>query len=322
MAVQAPYWSNAFSHDFRARSNALEDLPLPLPLPLPLQIGGTVLSGPHSDLTCIASASASRKRSRDDFTAPAGVTAATMDPLPPLPTNGFSSAPYGNGIDSQMQRLLESRGTSTSGRSVSVSPAVPNELLSHLHSFTMEIDTLLRIQNERIRVGIEEATKRHCRGILASVGQQAERRLREMDAQLERERRKNAELEEKVRQISAESQVWFDAARNSEAMATALRSTLDQALLSAATAAAAEDPQLEDAHSCCYEGGDEAGVSPDADVAASGRMRQCKVCGEREGCVLLLPCRHLCLCKECEPMAATCPVCCSVKNAALEVFLC
>ncbi|KAJ4814678.1 SBP (S-ribonuclease binding protein) family protein [Rhynchospora pubera] len=309
MAVQAPHWSNALSHDFRARSNALEELPLPT-----VHIGGTVLSGPHSDLTCIASDPASRKRSRDDFTP-------TMDPLPPLPTNGFSSTtPYANGIDTQMQRLLESRGTSTSGRSVS--PAVPNELLSHLHSFTMEIDTLLRIQNERIRVGIEEATKRHCRGILASVGQQAERRLREMDAQLERERRKNAELEEKVRQISAESQVWFDAARNSEAMATALRSTLDQALLSAATAAAAEDPQLEDAHSCCYEGGDEADVSPDADVAASGRMRQCKVCGEREGCVLLLPCRHLCLCKECEPMTATCPVCCSMKNAALEVFLC
>jgi len=308
MAVQAPYWSNAFSHDFRGsgRSNALEELPV--------QIGGTVLSGPHSDLTCIASASGARKRSREDFTATA------MDPLPPLPTNGFSAAPYATEINSQMQRLLESRGTSTSGRSFA--PAVPNEILSHLHSFTMEIDTLVRIQNERIRVGLEEATKRHCRGILASVGQQAERRLREMDIQLERERRKNAELEEKVRQISAESQVWFNAARNSEAMATALRSTLDQALLSAATAAAAEDPLAEDARSCCYEGGDEADVSPAADVESAVRVKQCRACGERKGCVLLLPCRHLCLCKECEPTTATCPVCCSMKNGALEVFFC
>lgn len=177
-------------------------------------------------------------------------------------------------------------------------------------------------QNERIRVGLEEATKRHCRGILASVGQQAERRLREMDIQLERERRKNAELEEKVRQVSAESQVWFNAARNSEAMATALRSTLDQALLSAATAAAAEDPLAEDARSCCYEGGDEADESPVADVESAVRVKQCRVCGERKGCVLLLPCRHLCLCKECEPTTATCPVCCSMKNGALEVFFC
>jgi E3 ubiquitin-protein ligase BOI and related proteins len=143
-----------------------------------------------------------------------------------------------------------------------------------------------------------------------------------MDAQLERERRKNAELEEKVRQISAESQAWFDAARSSEAMATALRSTLDQALLSAATAAAAEDPPVEDARSCCYEGADKADVSPAADVATSTRARHCCVCGEREGSVLLLPCRHLCLCKECEPTTSTCPVCCSVKNAALEVFIC
>lgn len=137
-----------------------------------------------------------------------------------------------------------------------------------------------------------------------------------MDVQLERERRKNADLEEKVRQISAESQAWFNAARNSEAMATALRSTLDQALLSAATAAAAEDPLAEDARSCCYEGGDE------PDVEATGRVRQCEVCGEKKGCVLLLPCRHLCLCKECEPTTATCPVCCSMKNGALEVFFC
>jgi hypothetical protein len=113
---------------YSGRSNALEELPV--------QIGGTVLSGPHSDLTCIASAS--RKRPREDF------TAAAMDPLPPLPTNGFSSTPFATGINSQMQRLLESRGTSTSGRSFSSD--VPNELLSHLHSFTMEMDTLLRIQ--------------------------------------------------------------------------------------------------------------------------------------------------------------------------------
>lgn len=315
MAVQAPYWSNAFSHDFRAsnRGNVLEDLPAQL-------VGGTtVVSGPHSDLTCMASASGGRKRSREDFAAGLG-----MDPLPPLPGTGFAAAAggsggYGAGINSQMmQRLLESRGTSTSGRSFS-SAAVPNELLSHLHSFTLEMDTLLRIQNERIRVGIEEATKRHCRGILATLTQQADKRLREMDAQLERERRKNADLEEKVRHISAESQVWFDAARTSEAMATALRSTLDQALLSAATAAAAEDPFAEDARSCCYEGGDEADVDA---VAASGRVRRCRVCGEREGCVVLLPCRHLCLCKECEPTVTSCPACCSLKNAALEVFFC
>jgi hypothetical protein len=115
---------------YSGRNNALEELPV--------QIGGTVLSGPHSDLTCIASASASRKRPREDF------TAAAMDPLPPLPTNAFSSTPYATGINSQMQRLLESRGTSTSGRSFS--SALPNDLLSHLHSFTMEMDTLLRIQ--------------------------------------------------------------------------------------------------------------------------------------------------------------------------------
>lgn len=107
-------------------NHALEELPLQM------------LSGPQSDLTCIASASAPRKRPREDLL-PA------MDPLPPLPANAFpAAAPFADGINAQMQRLLASRATSTSGRSFA--PSLPNHLLADLHTFTLEIDTLLRIQ--------------------------------------------------------------------------------------------------------------------------------------------------------------------------------
>ncbi|KAJ4778286.1 SBP (S-ribonuclease binding protein) family protein [Rhynchospora pubera] len=104
-------------------------------------------------------------------------------------------------------------------------------------------------------------------------------------------------------------------------MAFALRSTLDQALLLVVTAAAAEDSQLGNAQSFCYANRDEAEVSSDADMATLGWVRQCKVWGE-EGSVLFLPCGHLCLCKECERMAAACLICCSMKNATMEILLC
>ncbi|XP_073005550.1 probable BOI-related E3 ubiquitin-protein ligase 2 [Typha latifolia] len=331
MAVQAQYPANAFSPDYRTRAprnNVMEDIQV-------LQDrnfinayahlvnnngngnggGTTALSNPQSELTCNATSS-SRKRAREQQS--------TMTPLPiqiPIATAAEAAA-YKN--CNHQSRLLASAGTSTSGRTP-VASSLAQGLLSNLYHQNFEVDALVRLQNERLRSGLAEARKRHCEALLTAVEQGTVKRLREKEAELEIARRKNIELEEKVKQMTAENQIWFNVAKNNEAIATSLRATLEQLLLqnNADSGARANHPEgfgdsdagaADDAESCCFELG-----SKEDDEMRS--RRACKVCRQRDVSVLLLPCRHLCLCKECESKVDTCPVCCSTKNACLQIFM-
>ncbi|XP_051136736.1 BOI-related E3 ubiquitin-protein ligase 1 isoform X2 [Andrographis paniculata] len=56
--------------------------------------------------------------------------------------------------------------------------------------------------------------------------------------------------------------------------------------------------------------------------ARIGRLRMsCGGCNRRRCCVVMVPCRHLCSCRECEPQLESCPVCKTVKKAAIDAFL-
>lgn len=179
-------------------------------------------------------------------------------------------------------------------------------------------------------MGMEASQKRDCREILSSLCQRAMKRLREKEIELENVRRRNAELEEKTRQITAESLIWFNLAKNNEAVVSSLKSSLQQAMIQTITATSgAASPRegfgesdcspfpADDAHSCCYETGD-------ASPPTSGDLRRrmvCKFCHENDASVLVLPCRHLCLCRSCDAIADTCPTCRLHKNATLQIFM-
>ena len=148
--------------------------------------------------------------------------------------------------------------------------------------------------------------KRHCTSFFQAIQGSAVKALRAKEAELDFIRRRNAYLEEKLRQQILQNQSSIYVARSNEAAIASLKATLEHVLREKSPSIAV--PDLE-------EGFGESDFPSREETAA-----KCKICRWREVSILLLPCRHLCLCVQCDVAVATCPLCCSLKSASVRVF--
>lgn len=153
------------------------------------------------------------------------------------------------------------------------------------------------------------------------------KRLKAKEEQIEKIGKLNWMLEEKVKSLCMENQIWRDLAQSNEATANALRSNLEQVLAQVRC----EQSKLEveeDAESCCGSSSGEGGEEGDEDeVKNTVKDRTdsgngyCRSCGKEESSVLLMPCRHLCVCSCCSSTIQTCPICKCNKNGTVHVNL-
>ncbi|TYH53362.1 hypothetical protein ES332_D09G095500v1 [Gossypium tomentosum] len=175
-----------------------------------------------------------------------------------------------------------------------------------------------------VRFEVEEQRENQWRTLITLIQERVLKQLKAKDEEIQRMGKINWVLQQRVKCLCVESQRWRDLARTNEAAANSLRTDLERVLAHAGEerlrgmSAAADDGGES---SCCgssEEGWREVVVPP----SGAAVMRKCKKCGEGEASVVLLPCRHLCVCRMCgSAMVGTCPVCHFITNASVHVNL-
>ncbi|KAL0925612.1 hypothetical protein M5K25_003972 [Dendrobium thyrsiflorum] len=184
-----------------------------------------------------------------------------------------------------------------------------------------EFNRYMRIQQEQFVKGAREIQQRQLFSFVSMVEAELSRKLHNKDLEIESINRKNRELADQIRQATVEAQTWQQRAKYNESIVQALQSSFQQLMDQGAVAAAAN------------HGREGCGDSEVVDSAASFGLnsvmdgghwqmslkRACKACKGRESRMLLLPCRHLCLCRSCDGMVDACPVCFIRKTASVEV---
>ncbi|XP_073135223.1 probable BOI-related E3 ubiquitin-protein ligase 3 isoform X2 [Henckelia pumila] len=182
------------------------------------------------------------------------------------------------------------------------------DLTFQIQQQQFEVDRFVSQHTEKARMEMEERRKRYSysRRITAAVEDNMMRKMKAKEEEMEKIGKMNCALEERMKVLSIENQIWRDLAQSNEAAAKALRSNLEQVIAQRRRAEEADDAQ-----SCCGE--------TEQRTLAKSRYMACRRCGEEESCVLLLPCRHLCLCTVCGSSLHICPLCKSPKTASVHV---
>ncbi|CAH8381522.1 unnamed protein product [Eruca vesicaria subsp. sativa] len=201
------------------------------------------------------------------------------------------------------------------------------DLSSNVQHHSFDIDRLISNHVEIMRMEIEKNRNTQGRKIIEAIEQGLMKTLRAKEEEINHIGKLNLFLEEKIKSLCVENQIWRDVAQSNEATVNSLRSNLQQVL--ADVERREEHTAADDTQSCC--GSNDEGDSDErwrlvGEAQDTKRVRMisrtmCRSCGEREASVLLLPCRHMCLCTVCGSSLNTCPVCKSLKNASLHVNL-
>ncbi|KAI9070757.1 hypothetical protein K1719_022113 [Acacia pycnantha] len=198
---------------------------------------------------------------------------------------------------------------------------IGDDIERELQQQDAEIQKYLRVQGERLRQSIMEKVQATQLQSISLVEDKVLQKLNEKEAEVESINKRNMELEERMEQLTVEASAWQQRARYNENMIAALKYNLQQVYAQGRDSKeGCGDSEVDDTASCCN------GRSIDFHLLSRDNndmkeMMTCKVCRVNEVSILLLPCKHLCLCKDCESKLSFCPLCQSSKFIGMEVYM-
>ncbi|CAK9135329.1 unnamed protein product [Ilex paraguariensis] len=177
------------------------------------------------------------------------------------------------------------------------------------------------IKGDRLSQGILEKVQVNQLQTISYIEEKVLSRLREKEVEVEDINKKNMELELRMERLAAEASAWQQRAKYNDNMINILKINLQQVYAqSRDSKEGCGDSEVDDTASC-YDG---RAIDFHVLCKDSNEMRElmtCKVCRINEVCMLLLPCKHLCLCKECEIKLSLCPLCQASKYIGMEVYM-
>ncbi|WJX50638.1 RING-type E3 ubiquitin transferase [Trifolium repens] len=234
-----------------------------------------------------------------------------------------SGVTYHNNIPDSRKRYRdfitnEESNTQKHYKLSSQSPILDQHLLHHFQNHQSETDRIIAQHTEKVRMELEEQRMKQSRMLLCAIQETVVKKLKEKDEEIHNIGKYNLVLQEKIKSLIMENQIWREMAITNETAVNTLRNELEQVL-----AHVNENHHhhniAEDAESSCssnhHHEVEEEGE--ETSVMVVGKM--CNNCGVRESVVLLLPCRHLCLCTVCGTHIRNCPLCFSRINASVHV---
>ncbi|XP_073282268.1 E3 ubiquitin-protein ligase BOI-like [Primulina huaijiensis] len=169
-----------------------------------------------------------------------------------------------------------------------------------------QIDQIITAHEVNLRHALGGMLSEHHRITHDAAEERVTEKLRERELELQENMNKNLELKEMASHYKAEKEKVHDRVKFLEQVTKSLQYRLRDAVEARRYA---ETPQ-DDAQSSFT----------DPDRVRPVKL-ECKVCEERVAMVMMWPCRHVCVCVQCDAAVKECPVCGSVKRTSVEVCI-
>ncbi|KAK8582519.1 hypothetical protein V6N13_069296 [Hibiscus sabdariffa] len=180
-------------------------------------------------------------------------------------------------------------------------------MVSRVEKERNEIDQFIESENERLRSVLQQQRKQQFAVLVKKVESRACALLGQKDEEIAKATTQTMELQNLLKRLEMERQAWQRVAHQNETVVSSLNNRLVRLREQASSRF---NNGIDDAESCCECQGEEERTT-----------MVCKCCYLRRSCVLFLPCRHLCSCKDCAVFLDSCPVCRTAKQGSIEALV-